>query len=72
MKGKIIVCKHSQSDTSKTIKFQALKDSGSIGTIFANDMETYVASSYNTFPVSDITAQAANDVFSYINSTKYG
>ncbi|KAF3328165.1 subtilisin-like protease SBT5.3 [Carex littledalei] len=69
-KGKIVVCKHSQSDTSKTIIFQALKDLGSIGTIFANDMETYVASSYNTFPVSDITAQAANDVFSYINSTK--
>lgn len=71
-KGKILVCTHSQSDSSKTTKLQGLQDVGAIGTIFVNDMETYVASSYNTFPVSDITVQAANDVFNYLNTTKYG
>jgi PA domain len=69
-KGKIVVCTHSESDSSKTIKLQGLQDLGAVGTIFVNDMETYVANSYNTFPVSEITAQAANDVFSYMNSTK--
>ncbi|KAJ3690007.1 hypothetical protein LUZ61_019171 [Rhynchospora tenuis] len=71
VKGKIVVCTHSQSDSTRTIKLQGLQDLGAVGTIFANDMETYVASSYNTFPVSEITVQAANDVFPYINSTKY-
>ncbi|KAJ3682458.1 hypothetical protein LUZ60_015031 [Juncus effusus] len=70
VKGKIVVCIHSESDISKNIKMEELKNLGAIGSVVINDVETFLANSYVSFPVSEITTQAASDILKYINSTK--
>ncbi|KAH7668970.1 Tripeptidyl-peptidase II protein [Dioscorea alata] len=70
IKGKIVVCKHSEDDTSKSIIVDQLKDSGAIGVILVNDQLKSIASAYLDFPVTEILLQAAEELFTYINSTK--
>ncbi|KAM0942409.1 putative tripeptidyl-peptidase II [Dioscorea sansibarensis] len=70
IKGKIIVCKHSDDDTSKSLIVDQLKDSGAIGVILVNDQQNSMASTYLDFPVTEIPRQAADELFTYINSTK--
>ncbi|XP_072987423.1 CO(2)-response secreted protease [Typha latifolia] len=67
---KIVLCNHFHNDTSRMEKVDELKSSGAIGAIFVNEMGIGVATTYINFPVTEITSQAADDVLSYINSSK--
>ncbi|KAG0473155.1 hypothetical protein HPP92_015012 [Vanilla planifolia] len=70
IKGKIVLCNHSNDDILKTAKLDNLKSLGAIGTIFVNDLERAVASTYINFPVTTITTEGANEILKYIKSTK--
>ncbi|KAJ0967012.1 hypothetical protein J5N97_023929 [Dioscorea zingiberensis] len=70
IKGKIVVCKHSEGDTSKSSTVSELKDAGAIGVILVNDKQSSLAANYLDFPVTEIPLQAADELFTYINSTK--
>ncbi|PKA56013.1 Subtilisin-like protease [Apostasia shenzhenica] len=67
IKGKIVLCKHSQSDVSKSAKIELLKSSEAVGAIFINDVERAVASSFVNFPVAqpDIGAPGVNILASW-------
>ncbi|OAY86036.1 CO(2)-response secreted protease [Ananas comosus] len=51
MKGKIVLCNHSQSDTPKMAKIDTLNSTGAVGAILVNDLEQHVATTYE--PGSD-------------------
>ncbi|CAL9089721.1 unnamed protein product [Musa textilis] len=70
IRGKIVLCNHSRGDFSKTARAEGLKSSGAVGAIWINDMERGVADTFNSFPVTQISSQAADDILSYMNSTK--
>ncbi|XP_020094133.1 CO(2)-response secreted protease-like isoform X2 [Ananas comosus] len=70
IKGKIVLCNHSQSDTPKMAKIDTLNSTGAVGAILVNDLEQHVATTYVSFPATEISSQAAEDVLAYINSTK--
>jgi len=70
IKGKIVLCKHSLSDLSKSFKADELQSSGAVGAILADDTEGSKITSYITFPVTEIPLKAADDIYTYINSTK--
>uniref|UniRef100_A0ACD5VWC1 Uncharacterized protein n=1 Tax=Avena sativa TaxID=4498 RepID=A0ACD5VWC1_AVESA len=69
IKGKIVLCNHSQSDTSKTVKVDELKSAGAVGSILVNDAERAVTTAYLDFPVTEVTSRAVVDLHSYIAST---
>ncbi|KAM0942412.1 putative tripeptidyl-peptidase II [Dioscorea sansibarensis] len=70
IKGKIVVCKHSDNDTRSDALVELLTDSGAIGVILVNDQQNSVASTYVDIPVTEIPLQAADELFTYINSNK--
>ncbi|KAM0917720.1 hypothetical protein ACQ4PT_009178 [Festuca glaucescens] len=69
IKGKIVLCNHSQSDTSKMVKVDELKSAGAVGSILVNDAERSVTTAYLDFPVTEVTSEAAADLYKYISST---
>lgn len=69
IKGKIVLCIHSLSDTSKMEKIDELKSAGTVGSILVNDVQRAVATAYIDFPVTEITSPAAADIHKYIAST---
>ncbi|KAK8956684.1 Subtilisin-like protease [Platanthera zijinensis] len=70
IKGRIALCKHFENDSSKILKIDELKTMGAIGTIFVDDMERLVASSYISFPVTEVTTEGAKEILEYIDSTE--
>ncbi|KAJ6818959.1 CO(2)-response secreted protease-like [Iris pallida] len=71
IKGKIVLCYHSDDrDSPKSSKADIMQISGAIGAIFVQDAQNSIASTYITFPATEITSQAAANIFTYINSTK--
>ncbi|ONK72620.1 uncharacterized protein A4U43_C04F21300 [Asparagus officinalis] len=70
IKGKIVLCKHSQSDSSRSSKADDLQSSGAVGAIMADETEQSKITPYISFPVTEISAKAADDIFAYVNSTK--
>lgn len=69
IKGKIVLCHHSQSDTSKMVKVDELKSGGAVGSILVNDVERSVTTAYLDFPVTEVTSAAAANLHKYIAST---
>ncbi|KAM3389529.1 hypothetical protein ACQJBY_011586 [Aegilops geniculata] len=69
IKGKIVLCNHSQSDTSKMVKTDELQSAGAVGCILVNDFGRAVTTAYLDFPVTEITSAAAADLHKYIAST---
>ncbi|KAL6897336.1 hypothetical protein ACP4OV_007032 [Aristida adscensionis] len=70
IKGKIVVCNHSQDDdTSKVEKVDELKSAGALGCIIVNDVDRAVATTYMDFPVTEVSAAAAPAILKYIAST---
>jgi hypothetical protein len=76
VKGKIVLCKHSPLiDSSEYSKIYQLQKSGAIGVILVNDFQKAEQGNYIDFlsfpyPVTEVTSQAAEKIFSYIRSTK--
>lgn len=69
VQGKIVLCSHSQGDTSKQEKADELKSAGAAGSIFVNDAENAVATTYLDFPATEVTSAAAAAIRKYIAST---
>ncbi|KAI5011097.1 hypothetical protein ZWY2020_013234 [Hordeum vulgare] len=69
IKGKIVLCNHSQSDTSKMVKVDDLQSAGAVGSILVNDFGRAVTTAYLDFPVTEVTPAAAADLYKYIAST---
>ncbi|CAN6209924.1 unnamed protein product, partial [Urochloa humidicola] len=68
IQGKIVLCNHSEGDTSKPAKADELKDAGAAGAIFVNDVERAVATTYLDFPATEVTSAAAAAINKYIAS----
>lgn len=67
IRGKIVLCHHSQSDTSKLVKADELQSAGAAGCILVmNDNESSVATAYLDFPVTEVTSAAAAAIHKYI------
>jgi hypothetical protein len=71
IRGKIVLCHHSQSDTSKLEKADELQSDGAAGCILVNDAERSVATAYLDFPVTEVTSAAAAAIHKYIASARY-
>jgi len=70
VQGKIVLCSHSQGDTSKQAKADELKSAGAAGSIFVNDAENAVATTYLDFPATEVTSAAVAAIRKYIASTR--
>ncbi|RLM87211.1 CO(2)-response secreted protease-like [Panicum miliaceum] len=70
VQGKIVLCSHSQGDTSKQVKADELKSAGAVGCIFVNDAEVAVATTYLDFPATEVTSASAAAIRKYIASTR--
>jgi hypothetical protein len=70
VQGKIVLCNHSQGDTSKQVKADELKSAGAVGCIFVNDAELAVATTYLDFPATEVTSASAAAIRKYIASTR--
>ncbi|RCV10405.1 hypothetical protein SETIT_2G109700v2 [Setaria italica] len=68
VQGKIVLCNHSEGDTSKVVKADELQSAGAVGAIFVNDAERSVATTYLDFPVTEVTSAAAAAIHKYIAS----
>ncbi|TVT97619.1 hypothetical protein EJB05_57110 [Eragrostis curvula] len=68
-KGKIVLCHHSDGDTSKVEKVDVLNSAGAVGCILVNKAEVAVATTYLDFPVTEVTSAAAAAIHKYIAST---
>ncbi|OEL13525.1 CO(2)-response secreted protease [Dichanthelium oligosanthes] len=68
IQGKIVLCNHSEGDTSKPVKADELNSAGAVGCIFVNDVEWAVATTYLDFPVTEVTSAAAAAIHKYIAS----
>lgn len=73
IKGKIVLCEHSEDEDgySKRSKMEGVKSLGGVGLILINDQERAVASTYGDFPATMISSDAADEILSYINSTRF-
>ncbi|CAL5075949.1 unnamed protein product [Urochloa decumbens] len=69
IQGKIVLCNHSEGDTSKLEKADELKDAGAVGAIFINDVERAVSTTYLDFPATEVTSAAAAAIQKYIASS---
>ena len=58
IKGKIVLCNHSQSDTSKMVKVDELQSAGAAGAILVNDFGRAGTTAYLDFPVTEVTSAA--------------
>lgn len=71
IRGKIVLCHHSQSDTSKLVKADELQSAGAAGCILVmNDNESSVATAYLDFPVTEVTSAAAAAIHKYIAAAR--
>lgn len=70
VKGKIVLCNHSQSDTSKLVKADDLKSAGAAGCVIVDDAGWAVATTYPDFPVTEVTSAAAAAIHKYIASAR--
>ncbi|KAJ1288313.1 hypothetical protein BS78_02G079700 [Paspalum vaginatum] len=68
IRGKIVLCNHSLSDTSKAVKVDELKSAGAVGSILVDDVEGAVATTYIDFPATEVTSAAAAAIHKYIAS----
>ncbi|GJN09956.1 hypothetical protein PR202_ga28013 [Eleusine coracana subsp. coracana] len=68
IKGKIVVCNHSDGDTSKIDKVDILNSAGAVGSILVNNAEVAVATAYLDFPVTEVSSAAAAAIHKYIAS----
>ncbi|CAL5089949.1 unnamed protein product [Urochloa decumbens] len=69
IQGKIVLCNHSEGDTSKLVKADELKDAGAVGAIFINDVERAVSTTYLDFPATEVTSAAATAIQKYVASS---
>ncbi|XP_008800183.2 CO(2)-response secreted protease-like [Phoenix dactylifera] len=70
IKGKIVLCKHFHNDSPKMSKIEGLNNSGAVGAILIDDLGVAVATAYVSFPATEVSSQAAEEILTYINSTK--
>lgn len=68
VRGKIVLCNHSLSDTSKPVKVDELKSAGAVGAIVVDDVEAAVATTYIDFPATEVTSAGAAAIHKYIAS----
>lgn len=73
IKGKIVICNHDDGadDYSLNRKIDGVKGLGGIGIAFIDDQSRAVAYTYGAFPATVITTKDAEEILSYINSTRY-
>jgi len=65
-----VLCSHSQGDTSKQEKADELQSAGAAGSIFVNDAENAVATTYLDFSATEVPSAAAAAIRKYIASTR--
>ncbi|XP_031475852.1 CO(2)-response secreted protease-like [Nymphaea colorata] len=70
VKGKIVLCEHSDRGYSKTQKLLGVKGIGGVGLVLIDDPEIHVAAVYGNFPMTVISSSDASSIFSYLNSSK--
>ncbi|CAN6485258.1 unnamed protein product [Victoria cruziana] len=70
VKGKIVLCEHSEIGYSKMQKLLGVKEKGGIGLALINDPEIHVAAVFGNFPMTVISSSDASAVISYLNSSK--
>lgn len=70
VKGKIVLCEHSDRGYSKTLKLLGVKGIGGVGLVLIDDPEIHVAAVYGNFPMTVISSSDASTIFSYLNSSK--
>lgn len=70
IKGKIVLCKHSEEDSSKSSKADNLQSLGAVGAILADDTERSKINTYIAFPVTEVSSEEAEDIITYIKSSK--
>ncbi|XP_010536423.1 PREDICTED: CO(2)-response secreted protease [Tarenaya hassleriana] len=70
VKGKIVVCENADGTTYATNAMEEVKSKGGIGCVFVDDRTRSVASTYGTFPTTVISSKDAEELFSYLNSTR--
>jgi hypothetical protein len=52
------------------VKVEELQSAGAVGSILVNDAERSVTTAYLDFPVTEVTSEAAADLYKYISSTR--
>ncbi|XP_077246635.1 CO(2)-response secreted protease-like [Tasmannia lanceolata] len=70
IKGKIVLCEHSDTTYSQRDKMEEVTSLGGIGMVLVDDLEQFVAFSYGIFPMTVISSEGATKIRSYINSTR--
>lgn len=70
VKGKIVLCEHSEIGYSKMQKLLGVKEKGGVGLALINDPEIHVAAVFGNFPMTVISSSDASAVISYLNSSK--
>ncbi|CAN8312670.1 unnamed protein product [Cochlearia groenlandica] len=70
VKGKIVLCENVDGSYYASNAKDEVKSKGGIGCIFVDDRSRAVASAYGAFPTTVIDSKEADEIFSYLNSTK--
>ncbi|KAL4187380.1 hypothetical protein AMTRI_Chr09g38770 [Amborella trichopoda] len=70
IKGKIVLCQHTDQGYSKKEKMNGVKSLGGFGVALVDNEERYVAFDYDTFPATALSSASAKEVLSHINSTR--
>ncbi|KAJ4964404.1 hypothetical protein NE237_024343 [Protea cynaroides] len=70
IKGKIVLCENSDESYSKREKLDGVKNLEGIGLILIDDLERTVALTSGSFPLTVVSSKEADDIISYINSTR--
>ena len=70
VKGKIVLCEDYLEESSDEERLQTVISLGGVGVILINYDEKTVASIYGSSPMTIITFQDADEIRSYINSTR--
>ncbi|XP_068645601.1 CO(2)-response secreted protease-like [Aristolochia californica] len=70
IKGKIVLCQHADGSYSKRQKMAEVKSLGGLGVILVDDIEKPVAFPYGPSPLTVVTSKEAEEILSYINSTR--
>ncbi|KAG9442718.1 hypothetical protein H6P81_018572 [Aristolochia fimbriata] len=70
IKGKIVLCRHTESSYSRRQKMSEVESLEGLGVILINDIEKPVAFPFGSSPLTVITSEEAEEILSYINSTR--
>ncbi|KAF6174318.1 hypothetical protein GIB67_040811, partial [Kingdonia uniflora] len=70
IKGKIVLCEHSDDSYSKTEKMKEVKKLGGIGLVLIDELEKAIAFPFGDFPMTVISSKEGAEILSYINSTR--